>query len=148
MQTTSRLVKSNEGTPVGMMGIQMLVKQDRDGSKGLLSLIVQEVAPGAGSPPHACSGEDKLIYVLEGEFTILMGEDNHQASRDDLAIIGRGTTHRFLNAGSAAGKLLVLLTPGGHENFLKDLSSTVQAHGKDPAKMKEAAGRHGVDLKI
>ena len=73
MKSVAAFVPAGTGETFAMMGITMTLKQTAGESGDLLSVIEQAVAPGAGSPLQQCSREDKLIYVLEGEFAIRLG---------------------------------------------------------------------------
>lgn len=135
-----------KGERYEMMGITMLVKQHALNSRGLLSIIEQEVAPGAGPPLHSCDRVDKIIYALSGQFQIQLGEETHLATTGATAIIARGITHNFKNVGRKNGKLLVVLTFGGHENFLKDLSATVQQPSREKSHLQAVAQKHQVTI--
>lgn len=141
-----KITKANQGDSFTMMGLKITVKQNAESSNGLITVLEQEVAPGAGSPPHICSKEDKIIYVVEGNFEVLLGDEAHGCTAGDTITIPRGTRHNFKNSGLQQGKILVTLTPGGHENFLRDLSHSLAQPGADKGVMKLIAEKHGVIL--
>ncbi|WP_225000303.1 cupin domain-containing protein [Cesiribacter sp. SM1] len=142
----SNIIKAKQGDTFSMMGLKITVKQSAAASGGLISVLEQTVAPGAGSPPHICSGEDKIIYVVTGKFDVLLGHEVHHCTAGDTVTIPRGLRHNFKNAGTRQGKLLVTLTPGGHENFLRELSESLQQAAPGTDTLKTVAARHEVVL--
>ncbi|MFD3002789.1 cupin domain-containing protein [Pontibacter toksunensis] len=141
-----KITKADQGDSFSMMGLKIDVKQNAESSNGLITVLEQTVAPGAGSPPHICSKEDKIIYVVAGDFEVLLGDETHGCTAGDTITIPRGTRHNFKNTGLQQGKVLVTLTPGGHESFLRDLSHSLTQPGADKGTMKLIAERYGVLL--
>lgn len=136
--------RSHQSETIKMMGITISVLKDATDTDGLATIMEQQVAPGAGSPLHSC-GEAKIFYVLKGTFCIQMGEEAVVASKGCSVVIQAGIPHSFRNTGSSSGKLLVTVTPGGHEAFLRQLSYAV-ADGGDKRMMKNVAEAHGVTM--
>jgi quercetin dioxygenase-like cupin family protein len=142
MKTQATFLPAGTGETFSMMGITMTVKQSAQQSNGLISVIEQTAQPGAGSPLHQCGKEDKLIYVLEGTFAIQLGDEIMHAPVGSTAAIPRGVAHNFKNIGPEPGKVLVVLTPGGHEYFLQELSQCVVAGNREVA--PSIAQKHAV----
>ena len=142
----AKVVARGEGRTFSMVGIELTPKVRSSDLGGALSIIEEVVAPGAGSPPHICHRDDKVLYILEGEFEVLLGEKTVRASAGACAVIPKGTIHNFRNAGTSAGRLIAILTPGGHEEFLEDLSKTVTGGKPDPAAMASVCSTHGVEM--
>lgn len=65
---------------------------------GKSSTMTQTSPPGGGPPPHRHTNEDETVYAM------------------------RGSVPTFRNAGSTAGKMLVVVTPGGFEKYLEEIS--------------------------
>lgn len=129
-----------------MMGIELKVKVSKDDSGNKISSIEQTVSPGAGSPPHILHDADKMIYVIEGKFLLKNGDQNIEGKTGTMVYIPKGIIHNFKNIGTDNGKILVTLTPGGHEDFLYDLSSRLENEKPTPQLMKEVGSRHSVEM--
>ena len=129
-----------------MMGIELNVKVSKEDSGNKISSIEQIVAPGAGSPPHILHDADKMIYVIEGKFLLRNGDEKIEAGPGTIAYIPKGVIHNFKNIGSEKGKILVTLTPAGHEEFLYDLSQRLQSENPSPQLMKEVGSLHHVEM--
>ena len=129
-----------------MLGIELNVKVSKDDSENKLSSIEQTVAPGAGSPPHILHDADKMIYVINGKFLIRNGEKSIEAGEGDAVYIPKGIIHNFKNTGTEKGKILVTLSPAGHEDFLYDLSCRLESEPPSPKLMNEVGSRHQVEM--
>jgi quercetin dioxygenase-like cupin family protein len=60
--------------------------------------------------------------VLEGEFEVFDGKGWHPLHQGESAYKLRGTCHTFRNCGTTAGKIHVVVTPGGLDVYLEELS--------------------------
>lgn len=129
---------------ITLMGIDIAVRAGGADTDGAVTVLEQQVAPGAGSPPHAI-GQDKLLLVLDGAVEVLMGETRRRAGRGDVAFLPRGVVHCFTNRGATPARILVVTTPGGHEAMLGDLAAAARAQAAPPA-LAEVAARHGARL--
>jgi mannose-6-phosphate isomerase-like protein (cupin superfamily) len=60
---------------------------------------VMTIDPGSdGGPPEEHAG-DQIIYVVEGEALVQIGEREHKAAAGALVMIPAGTRHHVKNAG-------------------------------------------------
>ncbi|GAB4449024.1 MAG: cupin domain-containing protein [Anaerolineae bacterium] len=143
---SGKVLAPGAGDSFSMLGITVTPKVASQDTNGAYCLLEQQVSPGAGSPPHIIHNADKVIYVVNGRFAVLLGQETVQAEAGACVIIPRGVIHNFKNVGSEPGKILVSLNPAGHEDFLRDLSRVVQGGPPDPAKMVEVGQRHHVEL--
>ncbi|RYD92627.1 MAG: cupin domain-containing protein [Sphingobacteriales bacterium] len=144
MTSTVNFKQRTQAEYIEMPGIRISVILSTECSGGKLTIIEEEVRVGAGSPAHTCNREDKVILITEGKFTLFAESMQYEAEKGANIFIPRGVMHNFVNTGTQTGKLLVTLTPGGHENFLKDLSHTVKVFGTDPVVMQEVAKKYDV----
>lgn len=145
-QQSTRLISPDQGPAFSMMGVRVRPLVTAAESRGAYTLLEQVVTPGGGSPPHICHEGDKAIYVVEGEFQILLGDERVSASAGYCAIIPRGVTHNFKNVGQTPGKLLVTLNQASHADFLHDLSQAVAGGPPDPTRMASVCNLYGVEI--
>jgi quercetin dioxygenase-like cupin family protein len=78
------------------------------------------VPPGGGPPPHIHRREDETFYVVEGECSILLGEDWITAGAGDFVNVPRGAVHRFQNQGAETMRMILTFTPAGIEKFFEE----------------------------
>jgi hypothetical protein len=58
--------------------------------------------------------------------------------------VPRGTPHGFTNISVSPGRIVVTVSPAGHERFLAELSGLPQPPG--PVAFRELLARYGVEL--
>jgi quercetin dioxygenase-like cupin family protein len=75
-------------------------------------------------PLHKHSLEDVIIYVIEGSFIIRYGNENIKSIPGMVLKLEKNIEHSYKKIGPDKGKLLVLFTPAGFENYFRDLNSS------------------------
>jgi hypothetical protein len=81
--------------------------------------VPQAVRPGL----HTHLREDKLWYVIDGDFRFKAGGAMLRVWAGGLAFGPRGTPHAFQNIGETPGRLLVITTPSGLERFSEEFAA-------------------------
>ena len=127
MQTTNQkatVIVAGQGKKFNVLGhsiTNVLAKQNTDGNYYVFEVVTP---PGYGIPPHVHDREDELIYVVEGEFGIMLGDKQFSAKAGDEIFFPRHIPHAFQNTGSKAGKTLWTIVPGGNfEEFFEKLGA-------------------------
>src|SRR5262245_39524419 len=92
---------------------------------GAFALMEQMVPPGAGPRRHVHHREEESFYILEGEFGFEVGDRGFVAGPEAFVFGPRGIPHRFWNAGTTDGRLLLLISPAGLEPFFKEFSDVL-----------------------
>lgn len=87
------------------------------------AFAVAEFTGGAGpwTVPHLHRGLEESFFVLDGQFTFTVGEEEIAAEPDSFVVVPRETRH-LLAAGPAGGRCLVLWVPGGLEEMFLELA--------------------------
>lgn len=133
------------GAGYGVLGTTHVDLLTAEQTGGRLSLVLATVPPGIGPPPHRHGGEDEAFYVLSGTFLFVDvggGEPQEATCGPGAAVYApKGSLHTYRNIGETTGALLVVLTPGGLEQFFRELSA-LPAGPPDIARVVEIAGRH------
>jgi len=125
MQTnqSASIVSSAKGKKFNVLGHSITAILTKEYSGGNYYVFEVLTPPGLGIPPHVHEREDELIFVLEGEFEILLGDKRHIAKAGDEIFFPRQIPHAFQNIGTKAGKTLWTVIPGGNfEEFFEKLS--------------------------
>jgi mannose-6-phosphate isomerase-like protein (cupin superfamily) len=99
---------------------------------GVLSLLDFTVAPNDGPPLHIHHNEDETFLVLDGTFTIQIGDTTYDVSRGGCVFGARDVKHGFVNTGSSPGRLLVVATPAGLEHYFEEGGGPAQARTLPP----------------
>ena len=106
--TPGGILAPGEGRTVTALGAQATIKADGDA----LSVIEIREAPQGGTPLHMHRQRDELLYVLEGAFTLTVGDLTSRVGPGTCAYIPRGVDHAYQNVGTETGRLLAVLAPG------------------------------------
>jgi quercetin dioxygenase-like cupin family protein len=132
-------------------GTLMQVHADRELTGGQFALIEQRARRGFSPPAHVHQHEDQFFYVLEGEVTVRIGEDERRVGAGGTAWLPRGTVHTFL-VESDEVRLLEISTPGGFEEFHAEAGAPageVRIPDETPldvAALAAASARYGCDI--
>jgi oxalate decarboxylase/phosphoglucose isomerase-like protein (cupin superfamily) len=104
-----------------------------------------------------------VFYVLEGELDLLAFQPSAEANGDwrtwesktgatvfrggpgSFMFVPAGCPHAFFNPGSAPARMLFLVSPAGHENYLQELTDLLATAGP-PDQAEIAALRHRHDI--
>ena len=110
----------DEGEAYWLLGMLEIVKISGADTGGEFGLLEVTVRAGEGSPWHVHEDEDEWFYVLEGEFTIYVGEQRLSLTPGSFAFGPRGVPHTFIGETDGA-KALVGFQPFLFESFLHEV---------------------------
>jgi quercetin dioxygenase-like cupin family protein len=133
-----------ELTPFPLFVETIHVFVSRTMSQGAVTVLISEVPPGGGPPPHTHTREDETFTALEGDFELLVDGNWVRIPVGVPVFAPRGHRHTFRNGGSTAGRLLIVAAPGGIEEFLEQLSKL--SPSTQMPEMKALAERYGITL--
>jgi quercetin dioxygenase-like cupin family protein len=123
-------------------GMLAEVKASTVETGGMYTLLEITAPAGLQTPLHVHYREDEGFYVLEGSVTI--GPGQH-------AFGPRNIPHRF-TVGPDGAHMIWVLTPGGFDEFVADVSAPAEeptvppASVLPPADAAEIVLRHGMEL--
>jgi mannose-6-phosphate isomerase-like protein (cupin superfamily) len=73
-----------------------------------------------GPPAHAHAAEDDSFYVLEGELTFLVDEEELVAGPGTFVLVPPGVAHTFANRGDAPARFVNVHAPAGFDLRLEE----------------------------
>ncbi len=127
MQTknqTATVATSGQGKKFNVLGhsiTSLLAKQNTDGNYYVFHCITP---PGHGIPPHVHDREDEIITIVEGEYSVMIGDNRFHALKGDIFYFPKHIPHSFKNIGTKAGTTLWTVVPGGNfEEFFDQLGA-------------------------
>lgn len=115
--------------------VEILVTGPDTGNR--FSLLRITNPPGVWTPLHRHLMEEETIYVLSGEMQVEAGGLTHRLKAGKVAVLPRGEAHRLGNAGPEQALALVLCTPSGFEDFVREAGEA--ATTSTPARAPDAA---------
>jgi quercetin dioxygenase-like cupin family protein len=123
----------------------MLVKAAAAETAGAFALIETANPPHAGPPLHLHRTVDEAFYVLEGEYEFYCGSERVEAGPGAFVLLPRGVPHRY-RTGADGGRVLMLFSPGGTEEYFRELAALMSSTGTSEHALAELADRHGIVL--
>ena len=113
---------------------------------GAYAVQQQATRPGGGPPLHRHSREDEGFFVLEGEYEFRVGEQTFRAGPGTFVFGPRGIPHTFKCVGPGPGKIQVILSPPGFEEFFVELNELLGQGRPDMEQVVALARKYGVEL--
>ena len=95
-----------------------------------------------------------MIYVLEGEVELLVGERTIRETAGASAYAPRGILHTFKNVGTSPSRVLVVFTPGGLDKFFLEASEEATEGSSPPegepdmGRLMELAQKYGLEVPL
>lgn len=131
--TAGFLLSPSDGQKIWITGDTLWFKATSAETSGAYTVIEVISLPGNGPPPHLHENEDESIYVIDGEFEILLGAKTMRAEPGAFVFVPKRTVHRFRCIGDGPGKVLLHFTPGGIEGFFREAGVPVTNDGLAPS---------------
>lgn len=144
-------LRPGEGRQLTVITDSVTIKATTADTGGLYALYETVTPPAGGCPPHAQRYDDEALFVIEGRYAVLVGEEQVELGPGGYAFIPRGTVHAFTNPGSEPARMLVLITPGGiHEQFLDEVADRAGRAPWEPdmARLLAVAPKYGVEFSV
>jgi mannose-6-phosphate isomerase-like protein (cupin superfamily) len=74
-----------------------------------------EIAPGRELEAHVHDDEDDAFYIVEGEMTFVLGDDEVAATPGTFVLVPPGVEHGFRNDGTGPVRMLNIHAPAGFD---------------------------------
>ena len=139
------------GKPRWFFGMLAEIKASAAQTGGQYTLVEMTAPGGLEAPLHVHHTEDEGFYVLEGNVTIVVGDEHVDLAAGEHAFGPREVPHRF-TVGPDGARMLWVLTPGGFEDLIEEASVPAETPTVPPAgvlppeNVAEIIRRHGNEL--
>ena len=100
------------GTQLAWFGSTILMKASSP-EIGVTEVVIR---PGEEPPLHVHHAHDEWFYLIEGEMTFHVGNENFRGQKGSFVSFPRGIPHTF-SVDSGSAHFLVFNTPGGFEKM-------------------------------
>jgi quercetin dioxygenase-like cupin family protein len=128
-----------------VLGAPMIVKTD--GGTVAAFLADHPIPPGYFVPPHRHESDDEMLFVVEGELTLIGEAGESKVRAGACAAFVRGDLHGFRNDTAYTVRLIVVATPGIQAaEMFRHFDRAAKAEGAPlaPARIVAIAGEYGV----
>jgi quercetin dioxygenase-like cupin family protein len=136
------------------LGGLLTIRAAAGDTNGAIAVVEERAARGYATPPHVHGREDETLYVVEGTVEYTVDGAVGTVGPGETAHLPRGLAHRF-EVTSEEAHFLVIITPGGFEEFFQEVSPPAasarvpeaQDHAHtDPTRMVRAAAERGTTV--
>jgi quercetin dioxygenase-like cupin family protein len=95
---------------------------------------------------HVHRVQEETFYLLEGECQWVIGEETVRATPGTYVFIPPGVPHNIRNLTDAPARVLMTVSPPGHEHYFEELSEAVGRGGApDPTVIAALRARYDTD---
>lgn len=124
-------------------------------TEGRLTLGLHHARPASQPPLHEHDGEDEIFFLLEGQITFWSIGTEVVLTAGDCILLPKDVPHTFQVSPDREAKWLVILAPGGFEDFVRAASRPAEYPGPEKGwemddatekKLVEAAAVAGITL--
>jgi quercetin dioxygenase-like cupin family protein len=143
-----------EGKAIAVVGDVYRFLATGDETDGRYAMFEAVVAPGGGPPPHIHSREEESFYVLEGEITFQVGDQQIVAKAGTFANMPVGSLHSFRNNTDKMVRMIICVAPAGLEKMFMEVGQPVafgqQAQPPSPAEVEKLlaiAPTYGIEIR-
>ena len=113
-------VPKDAGEARWWFGSLAVIKATAADTGGQMTIVEVTEAPGE-APLHVHHREDEGFWILEGDVTFEVGDATIEAHAGDYVFGPRDIPHRY-TVGAAGCRMLFLMTPGGFEDLVMEMS--------------------------
>ena len=111
---------------------------------GAMSIVDNLNPAGSGPPRHVHEREDETFVILTGECEFWLEGQTLLKRAGESVFVPRGREHTFRVVGGQPSRHLIILTPGGFENFFAEMAEGGFRIPEDMEQIGASAARHGL----
>ncbi|KAF0101723.1 MAG: Cupin domain-containing protein [Rhodospirillaceae bacterium] len=128
-----------------VLGAPMIV--NADGTAMAAFVADHPIPPGYFVPPHRHEADEELLFVIDGELTLIGETGESKMGAGSSATFRRGELHGFRNDTLGTVRLFVVATPGVQAaEMFRHFDRATREGGQPlaPAQIGAIAGEYGV----
>ena len=117
-----------EGERIGAGASSAVLKATAETTGGAFSMSEATFPAGMSGPPlHAHAHTIDTFYVLEGTLHVTVGDREVDVEAGGYVLVPPRVLHTFANTSDSPVRVLNLNSPGGWENYLRDLAAAMES---------------------
>ncbi len=134
-----------QGRSIDLGEFVMTVKADDRRTAGVVSVLEADEPPGFGPPIHVHHDCAEAFYVLEGEYTMYLGDDEFVCPAGSFVFIPPGARHGFA-VGDVPSRKLNFYFPASMIGYFDDLAAALQREGVSDRELAAIAAAHEMEI--
>lgn len=139
------ILRPGDGRDIDMGNFRMSLKASGADTADAFTLLEAEEPPRFGPPMHIHHDAAEAFYVIRGEYTIFIEDDEFVCPAGSFIFIPSGVPHGF-RVGATASRKLNIYVPAAMVGYFDDLSAAIQRDDMDPDALAAIAERHGMEI--
>jgi quercetin dioxygenase-like cupin family protein len=146
-QNQAAVMERTDGRHIHVLGNDVTINISSRETGGAFAVFEGVIEPKQGPPLHRHRDQDEHWYVVDGEFRFEVDGQEILAGAGATVFAPKGSRHTFQNVGTARGRIVTTVVPGGLDLFFEELE-TVAPRGTapDPAKMLPIFEKYNLEL--
>lgn len=110
------------GLTLDIRGVSTVIRVAGSDTNGTYAVVEQQHPDRRGAPEHYHRFATETLIVLEGEYVILVDGELRRLKTGESVTVAPGVPHAFANKSGGPGRLLIVASPGGIENYFVAMS--------------------------
>jgi quercetin dioxygenase-like cupin family protein len=109
------------------------------------SMFEWTIPAGFRTGLHVHRVQEETFYVLEGECDWQVGVERVRATPGTYLFVPPGVPHNIANSSDKPARVLMTVSPPGHERYFEELAEVVANGAADPTTVAELRARYDTD---
>ncbi|MBZ9807146.1 MULTISPECIES: cupin domain-containing protein [unclassified Mesorhizobium] len=109
------------------------------------SMFDWTIPAGFATGLHVHRVQEETFYVLDGECVWHVGAQVIRATPGTFLFIPPGVQHNITNVGEKPARVLMTVSPPGHEHYFEELARLAAKGSPDPKALAELRNRYDTD---
>jgi quercetin dioxygenase-like cupin family protein len=109
------------------------------------SMFDWTIPAGFATGLHVHRVQEETFYVLDGECVWYVGGKVIRATPGTFLFIPPGVQHNITNVGEKPARVLMTVSPPGHEHYFEELARLAAKGSPDPKALAELRNRYDTD---
>ncbi|MCE0505535.1 cupin domain-containing protein [Roseivivax sp. GX 12232] len=131
---------------VEWLGTQYRTILPRAATGGAMAIFDSVGQPGSGPPRHIHHDADETFVMLTGEAEFWSAGETLLRGPGETVFVPRGTSHTFRVVGEQPSRHLVILSPGGFEDFFPEMADQGLRIPEDMEQIVATAARYNLEF--
>jgi quercetin dioxygenase-like cupin family protein len=124
----NKTTEKKQARYINFRGGLMTIHADSSDTAGQFAMVEIAGSTGGEPPVHVHRNEDEFFFVLEGRLKVLRGHEELTLKCGQSAFLPRDVAHTFKIV-SPHARFLNTITPGGFEQFFRDMGQPLNPDG-------------------
>lgn len=138
------VVPPDGGDVLYIAGGKFVHKVNSADTNNVFSVVEIITPPGMGVALHVHENEDELVYLLQGEIEVTLGDQVMLAVPGVTALLPRGIPHGFVNVGDKPSVVIDTIMPGSFDAYFAEMAALYRSGEPDDRDIDALSAKYGI----